>query len=125
MKIITNNVILIDVNNSAEEANCSEMLYLIEPSTLRLNKMIRRDRAILSKIRGMKIVLNMSLLDGSDIKDFEGEAGCSVFHNIPPLDDKKDRHRVLDELLNKLGFDKNKPLSDGNKPVRLFGIVKE
>lgn len=119
------NIILIDVNSSAEEANCSEMLYLIEPSTLRLNKMIRKDRAILSKIRGMKIVLNMSLLDPTDIKDFEGEAGCSVFHNIPPLDDKKDRHRVLDELLNKLGFDKNKPMSDGNKPVRLFGIVKE
>lgn len=119
------NVILIDINNSAEEANCSEMIYLIEPSTLRLNKMIRRDRAILSKIRGMKIVLNMSLLDSSDIKDFEGEAGCSVFHNVPPLDDKKDRHRVLDELLNKLGFDKNKPVGEGNKPVRLFGIVKE
>ncbi len=119
------NIILIDVNNSSEESNCSEMIYLIEPSTLRLNKMIRRDRAILSKIRGMKIVLNMSLLDSSDIRDFEGEAGCSVFHNIPPLDDKKDRHRVLDELLNKLGFDKNKPVGDGNKPVRLFGIVKE
>ena len=119
------NVILIDINNSAEEANCSEMIYLIEPSTLRLNKMIRRDRAILSKMRSMKVVLNMSLLDATDIRDFEGEAGCSVFHNIPPLDDKKDRHRVLDELLNKLGFDKNKPVGDGNKPVRLFGIVKE
>jgi hypothetical protein len=119
------NVILIDINSSSEEANCSEMIYLIEPSTLRLNKMIRRDRAILSKMRSMKVVLNMSLLDSSDIKDFEGEAGCSVFHNVPPLDDKKDRHRVLDELLNKLGFDKNKPVGDGNKPVRLFGIVKE
>ena len=119
------NVILIDVNSSSEESNCSEMIYLIEPSTLRLNKMIRRDRAILSKIRGMKIVLNMSLLDPTDIKDFEGEAGCSVFHNVPPLDDKKDKHRVLDELLNKLGFDKNKPVGDSNKPVRLFGIVKE
>ena len=119
------NVILIDINSSSEEANCSEMIYLIEPSTLRLNKMIRRDRAILSKMRSMKVVLNMSLLDTSDIRDFEGEAGCTVFHNIPPLDDKKDRHRVLDELLNKLGFDKNKPVGDGNKPVRLFGIVKE
>ena len=119
------NVILVDVNDSAEESNCSEMLYLIEPSTLRLNKMIRKDRAILNKIRGMKIILNKSLLDVSDIRDFEGEAGCSVFHNIPPLDDKKDKHRVLDELLNKLGFDKNRPSSEGNKAARLFGIVKE
>ena len=96
------NVILIDINSSAEEANCTEMLYLIEPSTLMLNKMIRRDRNILDKMRGMKIILNKSLLDQSDIRDFEGEARCNIFHNIPPLDDKKDKHRVLDELLNKL-----------------------
>ena len=119
------NVILIDINDSAEEANCSEMLYLIEPSTLRLNKMIRKDRAILNKIRGLKIILNKSLLDISDIRDFESEAGCSVFHNVPPLDDKKDKHRVLDELLNKLGFDRNRPASEGNKAAKLFGIVKE
>ncbi len=119
------NVILIDINDSAEEANCTEMLYLIEPSTLRLNKMIRKDRSILNKMRGMKIILNMSLLDASDIRDFETEAGCSVFHNIPPLDDKKDKHRVLDELLNKLGFDKNRPVGDNRGAAKLFGIVKE
>lgn len=119
------NIILIDVNDSSEGAKCTEMLYLIEPSTLMLNKMIRRDRNILEKIRGMKVVLNKSLLDSSDIKEFETEARCSVFHNIQPLDDKKDRHRVLDELLNKLGFDKNRPSGDGSRTARLFGIVKE
>ena len=119
------NVILVDINSSAEEASCSEMLYLIEPSTLMLNKMIRRDRNILEKIKSMKVVLNKSLLDQSDIKEFEAEARCSIFHNIQPLDDKKDKHRVLDELLNKLGFDKNRPASEGNKSTRLFGIVKE
>jgi len=119
------NIILIDINSSAEEANCTEMLYLIEPSTLMLNKMIRRDRNILDKMKGMKIILNKSLLDASDIRDFEGEARCSVFHNIPPLDDKKDKHRVLDELLNKLGFDKNRPAGDSGRAARLFGIVKE
>lgn len=128
--VITNpvnnfNVILIDINDSAEEANCTEMLYLIEPSTLMLNKMIRRDRNILDKIKGMKIILNKSLLDASDVREFEGEARCSVFHNIPPLDDKKDKHRVIDELLNKLGFDKNRPATESTRSARLFGIVKE
>ena len=117
--------ILIDINNSSEEANCTEMIYLVEPSTIKLNKMVRKDRAILERIRGMKIVLNMSLLDPNDIRDFEAEAGCSVFHNVPPLDEKKDRHRSLDELLNKLGFDKNKPAAETNKSAKLFGIVKE
>jgi hypothetical protein len=101
------------------------MIYLIEPSTIMLNKMIRRDRNILEKIKGKKVVLNKSLLDINDVKDFEYEARCSVFQNIPPLDDKKDRHRVLDEFLNKMGFDKNKPANDGNRGTRLFGIVKE
>ena len=117
--------ILIDINNSSEEANCTEMLYLVEPSTIKLNKMVRKDRSILEKIRGMKIVLNMSLLDPNDIRDFESEAGCSVFHSVPPLDEKKDRHRSLDELLNKLGFDKNKPAAETNRSAKLFGIVKE
>lgn len=118
------NVILVDVNDSDQESSCSEIIYLIEPSTIKLNKMIRKDRNILDKIQGKKIILNKSLLDSNDVKEFENEARCSVFQNIPPLDDKKDRHRVLDEFLNKLGFDKNKPASD-SKPARLFGIVKE
>ncbi len=119
------NAILVDVNDSNEIENIGEMIYIIEPSTLMLNKMIRRDRNILDKIKGRKVILNKSLLEPNDIKDFEYEARCSVFENIPPLDDKKDKHRVLDEFLNKLGFDKNKPAGDKNKGVRLFGIVKE
>lgn len=118
-------VILIDVNNSSGESSCTEMLYLIEPSTLMLNKMIRRDRNVLEKIKGKKVVLNKSLLEEADIRQFENEARCSIFHNIQPLDDKKDKHRTLDELLNKLGFDKNRPSSDGGRAARLFGIVKE
>ena len=118
-------IILIDINNSNEEENCSEVIYLIEPTTLMLNKMIRRDRNILDKIKGKKVVLNKSLLQPGDIKDFEAEARCSVFQNIPPLDDKKDKHRVLDEFLNKMGFDKNKPMGDNSRGARLFGIVKE
>ncbi len=118
-------IILIDINNSSEEANCTEMIYLIEPSTLMLNKMIRRDRNVLDKIKNKKVVLNKSLLEPNDIKDFEYEARCSVFQNIPPLDDKKEKHRVLDEFLNRLGFDKNKPVGEKNSVVHLFGIVKE
>ena len=118
------NVILVDVNNSTEESKFTEMLYLLEPSTLMCNKMVRRDRNIINRIRGTKIILNKSLLDDSDIRDFENEIGCGIFHNIPPLDDKKDKHRVLDELLSKLGFNKNTPAPD-NRAARLFGIVKE
>jgi len=118
------NVILVDVNDSPEINNCPEMLYLVEPSTIKLNKMIHTDNTILEKMRNLKLVLNKSLLDPSDIREFENEANCSVFFNIQPLDDKKDKHRVIDELLSRLGFDKNTPAVE-QKNVKLFGIVKE
>ena len=119
------NVILVDINNSPEEMNCSEMVYLVEPTTIKLNKMIASDNTVLNKMKGVKVVLNKSLLDPNDVRDFESEAGCSVFFNIRPLDEKKDKHSSLDELLNMMGFDKNKPAVQDNKAARLFGIVKE
>ncbi len=118
-------VVLVDLNNSSLENECSEVVYLIEPTTLMLNRMIRKDRSILDKIKNRVVVLNQSLLNQNDVKDFESEAGCIVFSNIPPLDDKKERHRSIDEFLNKLGFDKNRPTGEGNKGAKLFGIVKE
>lgn len=117
-------VILVDVNDDEEAADCSEMLYLIEPTTIKLNKMVRKDRNILARIRLKKLILNRSVLGDADIKDFEYESKCVVFFNIPNIDDKKDKHRVLDELLNKMGFDRQKPTKDSGA-MKLFGIVKE
>lgn len=119
------NVILVDLNDSSLESECSEVVYLIEPTTLMLNRMIRKDRSVLDRIKNCVVVLNQSLLDQNDVRDFENEAGCTIFSNIPPLDDKKERHRSIDEFLNKLGFDKNRPAGDGNRGAKLFGIVKE
>lgn len=118
------NVILVDVNNSPD-VDITEMLYLIEPSTLKLNKMMQMDRNILSKIKGKHVILNLSLLDSSDIRQFESEAGCSIFHNIPPLNDKKEAHRALDELANKLGLKTSGFGFKEKKTPKLFDIVKE
>ncbi len=86
--------------------------------------MIRKDRNILDKIKDKKIILNRSVLGESDIKDFEFESKTNVFFNIPNIDDKKEKHRVLDELLNKMAFDKQRPVKDNNA-MKLFGIVKD
>lgn len=117
-------VILIDVNDEEDAAQCSEMLYLIEPTTIKLNKMIRNDRGILERIKGKKIILNRSALNDNDIREFERESKTTVFHNIPNIDDKKEKQKVLDDLLSKMGFDKQKTIKDNNG-LKLFGIVKE
>ena len=116
------NIVLVDVNSSMMEDHCTEMIYLMEPSTIMLNKMMKRDKNILTKIKEKKVVLNKSLLDARDIKTLEYESGCRIFFNIMPLNDKNDKHRVLDEFLSKMGFNvKMAP----KKSVGLFGISKE
>ncbi|MBE6153576.1 MAG: hypothetical protein E7166_05070 [Firmicutes bacterium] len=115
-------IILVDLNETSEEG-CSDVLYLLEPSYIKLNKLIRRDRMIFNKLKNKKIVLNKSLLDQKDITDFEYESRSKVFYNIPPLDDKKKEHSVLSGLLNMLGFNKNSTFVEENKG-KVLGLFK-
>jgi len=96
-------VILVDLND-AEENICTEVIYLIEPGIIKLNKLIRNDRKIFDKLRHKKIVLNKSVLDNNDVKDFEYESGSKVFFNIPYLDEKLDNNKKINEFLIALGF---------------------
>lgn len=96
-------VILVDLND-AEESLCTEIIYLIEPGIIKLNKLIRNDRKIFDKLRNKKIVLNKSVLNNSDISDFEYESGSKIFYNIPCLDEKLDNNEKINEFLIGLGF---------------------
>ena len=122
----TYDIILVDINESPKVASISEVLHLIEPSTIKLNKLIRTDRMVLTKMKNYKLILNKCLLSDKDVKDFEYESRCKVFETIPPLDDKKEKNPILNNLLYKMGFDKQTPTSGAKKPVgKLFGIVKD
>ena len=113
-------IILIDLNDSSNEGACNDVLYLIEPSSIRLNKLMRRDRRIFEELKGKKIVLNMSLLSNSDIMDFEYEGKTKVFYNIPPLNDRV-KNPVLSDFLSKIGLiNKTKENSGG----KIFGLFK-
>ena len=115
--------VLIDVNNSTLESDgtCHEMIYLLEPSTIKLNGLIRKDRQALEKLSGKKIVLNKSLLTQSDVKEFEYEAHVKMFYNIPPLDERKDHQMVLETFLEKLGlYESNNRSNSGGGLFDIF-----
>ena len=116
-------VILVDLNDKGPESACTEVLYLIEPGLIKLNKLIRKDRNIFEKLKGKKIILNRSVLNSSDIADFEYESRSKVYFNIPYVDDKLDNNHVLNELLIHMGFAR---LDDNNseKVGKLFSIFK-
>lgn len=97
-------VIIIDLNKDGNVDVCTEVLYLVEPSTIKLNKLMRRDRRAFEQLAGRKVVLAQSILSISDVKEFEYEANIKVFFNLPPLDERNKNTEVLQELLNKLGI---------------------
>jgi len=92
------NMILVDLNNANGEV-CDEIVYLIEPSIIKLNKMMLVNKSIFDKLYGHKIVLNKSMLISQDVTDFEFESHTTIAFNIPPLNDRADNSAVLAEFL--------------------------
>jgi len=95
-------VIIVDLND-ADSRLCDDVLYLVEPSILKLNKVLRLDNKIFNKLMGRKIVLNKTLVGGGNIDTFEYETGVKVFEVIKPLDDRSSKP-MLEDILAKLGF---------------------
>lgn len=119
-KYSNNDVILVDLNNSTVEDYCNDIVYLIEPGLVKLNKLIRDDNAIFEKLKDKKIVLNRSVLSDKDVLDFERESGSKVFFNLPNVDDKEDDQTVINSFLANLGFSRIEATSSGS----IFKIFK-
>lgn len=113
--------ILIDLNDYPDDSSCSDVLYLLEPSTIKLNKLIRKNKNIFNHLKGKKIVLNKSLLTNKDITDFEYESNSEVFYNMPPLDDRKSNN-IIKDFLSRIGLLENKEKKD--EPTKIFGLFK-
>lgn len=103
------NVIIVDINNSlVAEGFCQEVLYLIEPSIIKLQKLMMLNATALHSLKDKKVILNQSLLTSSQIANFEYEARIKVFYNLAPLNEREKKLPELDRLLVKLGFNKFK-----------------
>ncbi|MDD3392718.1 MAG: hypothetical protein PHE54_04190 [Bacilli bacterium] len=118
-------VILVDVNDSTSALSlCHDVVYLIEPSIIKLNRLMMFDTKALSKVKDKKVILNQSMLNDRDVLDFEYESKIKTFFNMPPLDERSKEIHILDVLLTKLGFvrQKNDEISKKNKLLGLFNI---
>ena len=101
------NVILVDINNSiVAEGFCQEVLYLIEPSIIKLQKLMTLNATALQGLKDKKVILNQSLLSSGEVANFEYEARVKVFYNLEPLNERSKKLPELNKLLVKLGFTK-------------------
>ena len=115
-------IFLLDLNKSNKDYLCTDVLYLVEPSILKLNKLAIINPKIINDIKGKKVELNKSLLSESEIADFEVETRIKVYYNIPPLNDKKDNSDILSPLLEKLGYIKKS--EETKKKKSIFDFLK-
>ncbi|MBR3145782.1 MAG: hypothetical protein IKF47_00820 [Bacilli bacterium] len=114
-------IVLVDLNNAVDDSYCGDVIYLIEPTTIKLNKLIQRNRIIFGKLASKKVILNKSALLNNDVTDFEGEAGIRVFYNMPSLDERK-RNEIISDFLVKLGLLNNN--SNNSNSGGIFGLFR-
>lgn len=97
-------VILVDLNETGNAEVCTDVIYLLEPSSIKLNRLMRRDRKAFEKLRGRKIVLSQCLLNSSDVAELEYEAKAKFFYTLPPMDERGNNSQVLSDMLIRLGL---------------------
>ena len=98
-------VILVDLNNSVTaEGLCQMILYLVEPTTIKINRLMTISPSSLRNLKGKKIILNQSLLSSSELSEFEYEAKIKAFYNMPPINERDKNNQFVIDFLTKLGF---------------------
>ena len=122
-KLSDYDVLLIDVNDDKNALDvCTDVIYLIEPSIIKLNRLTMVDPKITLKLKNKKVILNQSLLSSNDVAEFEYEAKMNVFFNMPPLDERENELPVLNDLLTKLGFTLQSDEQNVDRRNKILGI---
>ena len=101
------NIILVDLNDFNDviaSSLCHDVIYLVEPSILKINKISMLNSKSFNKLRDYKVVLNKCLFNDKDSKIFGREGGFDIFYKIPPLNDRENNSSILLPFLEKLGL---------------------
>lgn len=102
------NAIIIDLNDFGyADDYCDDVLYLVEPSYVKLTKLLKKDKNTFIERKDEKIVLNLSFVNDQEVPDFEYETKCKVFDNLPPMNDRDHNLTEINQLLARLGFNIN------------------
>ena len=104
-KMEDGNAVIFDLNDFGEaEKYCDKVMYLIEPSFIKLTKALKKNANVLVELKDANVVLNMSFVNNQELADFEYETKLTIFDNIPPLNDRNENSIEVNNFLRKLGY---------------------
>ena len=96
-------VILVDLNDCNDMGFCNDIIYLVEPSTIMLNKLMVANQNIFRELSGKKVVLNKSMLLPKDVSVLANEAGINFIYNLRALNDRINNEDIV-KFINTLGI---------------------
>ena len=96
--------VFVDLNDYDDVSICNDVYYLIEPSTIMLNKMLRRNKNILETLKDKKIILNKCVLSKEDVTAFEYETKLKVVYAIPPCDARQNSIKEIENFVNNVNL---------------------
>lgn len=113
-------LVLVDINDM-EESSFNEIYYLIEPSIIKINKLIKRDKRIFDRLKDKRVIINKSMISNEEITEFAVETGLKIFTAIRPFNDRS-KTQVLSNLLNRLGIIHMEINGNNNQQSKFGGI---
>lgn len=98
-------VVLVDLNDSVTaEGLCQLVFYLIEPTTIKVNRLLTVNPSAFKNLKGKKVILNQCMLGKKDISEFEYEARIKSFYYLQPMNERDRNNQQLLDFLANLGF---------------------
>ena len=101
-------IFVIDLNNSNVIDLCKQVLYLVEPGTIKINKLIKGNSDNYQKLIGKNIILNRNTIPEDQLSNFEYETKLKIFGTIPNLNDRIDNQKYFQTIIKKLSIQKPK-----------------
>lgn len=98
--------VIVDLNTIDSREFCTDVIYLVEPGTIKITKLIRKNGKIFEELSGEKIIINRTNMDDSQVAEFEVESKIKIFSVVSNFRDNLDRVISVDKLLVKLGYSK-------------------
>lgn len=104
MKRQSCDIVFIDLNDYDDDEICTDVYYLLEPSTIMMNKMLRKNRKVLEQMKDKNVILNKCVLDSNDVATFEYETKLKVLATIPPVDERQNRIEPIIKFISKMNL---------------------
>lgn len=95
-------IILIDLNNSKNAIKyCDEVIYLVEPTMIRINEAMMVDPTTFNSLKDKKVILNKSPLTIEEVKEFQNESHIKAYYVLPLLNERHNSD-IINNLIDKL-----------------------